>query len=72
MRRWEVYKGRRYKVDGMGIRGLEARIGRECCIRIRRGGPDGPGSTVEAYKLVESEKEDKVLVGMRSSEETGM
>ena len=32
-----------------GIRGLEARVKRECC--ISRGGPDGPSSTVEVYKM---------------------
>ena len=34
-------------------------------------GPDGPGSTVEIYKLEESKGEDMVLVGVISPKETG-
>ena len=35
-------------------------------------GPDGPGSTVEIYKLEEPEEEDKALIGVGSPEGAGM
>ena len=35
-------------------------------------GPDGPSSTVEVYKLEESEEKVAVFVGVRSPEEAGM
>ena len=34
-------------------------------------GPDGPGSTVEVYKMEESKEEDYVLIGVGSPEEAG-
>ena len=53
-------------MGGRRIRCLKMRMGRECC--ISREGTDQPGSTVEIYKLEESEEEDTVLVGMGFSE----
>ena len=41
-------------------------MGRECYISSM--GPAGPISTVEVYKLEESEKEDTMFVGVRSTE----
>ena len=54
-------------MGGRGIKGLKARVGRECC--ISRGG-NRPSSTVEEYKLEKSEK-DTVLVSVGSPEEAG-
>ena len=50
-------------------KGEKLKVGREYC--ISKGGPDGSGSTVEVYKLEESEEEDTVLVGVGSPEEAG-
>ena len=51
------------------IRGLKARVGWERC--TSRGGSDGPGSTVEVYKMEEFKEEDTMLVGVVSPEEVG-
>ena len=56
-------------MDGRRIRNLKARVRRERC--INRGEPDGPGSTVEGYKMEESEEEVTVLVGFGSPEGAG-
>ena len=45
------------------------RVGQEHC--IGRGGPDGPGCTVEVYKLEEPEEEVTALKDMRPSGEVG-
>ena len=45
---------RRYEMGGRKIRGLKARMGWEYC--GSRGKPDGPGSTVEVYKLEGSKR----------------
>ena len=36
-----------------------------------RGGSDGPGQTVEVFKLEESKEKDTVLVGMELPEKSG-
>ena len=70
MRRWWGCRGRRYKVGGMEIRDLKARVGCECCISRR--GPDGPDWAVEVYKLEKSKEEVTVLVGVGSPKKAGM
>ena len=55
---------------GRRVRSLKTRVERKCCIRTGR--PDGPSSTVEVYKLEESEEEVTVFVGVGSPEEAGM
>ena len=49
-------QGRRYRMGRWGIRGLNTRVGRECC--FSRGGPD---CTVEVYMSEESEEGVTVL-----------
>ena len=46
-------------MGGKRIRGLEARVGCECCISRRR-----PDWAVEVYQLDTSEEEVTVLVGV--------
>ena len=57
-------------MGGKRVGSLKLRVGWKCC--IGRGKPDGPGRTVEIYKLEESEEKDTVLVGVGPSEEAGM
>ena len=57
-----VGRGRRYKMGKWWIRGLETRVGRECC--ISRGGPD---CTIEVYMSEESEESHSVMAGGGSS-----
>ena len=54
-------------MGGKGIKGLKARVERECC--ISRG---GTRMNSGAYKLEESEEEVTELVGVGSPEKAGM
>ena len=60
---------RRYEVDRRGIRGLKARVGRECCINTS--GQMGKVAYWKYVYLEEWEEEDTVLVGVELPEKAG-